>query len=175
MTRTTDLGQETVDNILKRLRRIEGQVRGLQKMVAEGRPCDEVLTQMTATKKAMEAAATLILHEFLNVCAAEVSEGKVNPKKPEEIATASAQADGLLGGYRFRPGNTYAEFLPGKDSVAELGLKGLILGGAGAALIKSGLLGKFWKVIVAGVVGLGAGISRLLGRKKDAGVGPTPT
>jgi uncharacterized membrane-anchored protein len=94
---------------------------------------------------------------------------------PEEIATASAQVDGLLGGYRFRPGNTYAEFLPGKDSVAELGLKGLILGGAGAALIKSGLLAKFWKVIVAGVVGLGAGISRLFGRKKDAGVGPTPT
>ncbi|MFX4937351.1 metal-sensitive transcriptional regulator, partial [Acinetobacter baumannii] len=53
MTKTTELGQETVENILKRLRRIEGQVRGLQKMVAEGRPCDEVLTQMTATKKAM--------------------------------------------------------------------------------------------------------------------------
>lgn len=86
MTRTTDLGNETVEDILKRLRRIEGQVRGLQKMVAEGRPCDEVLTQMTATKKAMEAAATLILHEFLNVCAAEVSEGKVDPRKPEEIA-----------------------------------------------------------------------------------------
>lgn len=94
---------------------------------------------------------------------------------PEEIASASARVDELLGVYRFRPGNTYAEFLPGKDTVAELGLKGLILGGAGAALIKSGLLGKFWKVIVAGVVGLGAGISRLLGRKKDAGVGPTPT
>jgi DNA-binding FrmR family transcriptional regulator len=86
MTKTTELGQDTVENILKRLRRIEGQVRGLQKMVAEGRPCDEVLTQMTATKKAMEAAATLILHEFLNVCATEVSEGKVDPKKPEEIA-----------------------------------------------------------------------------------------
>jgi uncharacterized membrane-anchored protein len=94
---------------------------------------------------------------------------------PEEMAAASASTDLLLGDYRFRPGNTYAEFLPGKDSVAELGLKGLILGGAGAARIKSGLLGKFWKVIVAGVVGLGAGISRLLGRKKDTGVGPTPT
>jgi uncharacterized membrane-anchored protein len=93
---------------------------------------------------------------------------------PEEIATASAQADGLLGGYRFRPGNTYAEFLPGKDSVAELGLKGLILGGAGAALIKSGLLGKFWKVIVAGVVAVGAGVSRLLGRGKSGSTG-TPT
>lgn len=94
---------------------------------------------------------------------------------PGEIATASVQVDELLGAYRFRPGNTYAEFLPGKDSVAELGLKGLILGGAGAALIKSGLLAKFWKVIVAGIVGLGAGISRLFGRKKEAGVGPTPT
>jgi uncharacterized membrane-anchored protein len=94
---------------------------------------------------------------------------------PDEIATASARVDELLGGYRFRPGNTYAEYLPGKDSVAEMGLKGLILGGAGAALIKSGLLGKFWKVIVAGVVGLGAGISRLFGRKNDTGVGPTPT
>ncbi|KIX84588.1 metal-sensitive transcriptional regulator [Thermus filiformis] len=84
--RTTDLGNETVENILKRLRRIEGQVRGLQKMVAEGRPCDEVLTQMTATKKAMESAATLILEEFLNICATEVSEGKDASKKPEEIA-----------------------------------------------------------------------------------------
>ncbi len=86
MTRTTDLGKETVENILKRLKRIEGQVRGLQRMVAEGRPCDEVLTQMTATKKAMESAAALILEEFLNVCAAEVTEGKVDPKKPEEVA-----------------------------------------------------------------------------------------
>ncbi len=85
--RTTDLGNETMENILKRLRRIEGQVRGLQKMVAEGRPCDEVLTQMTATKKAMESAATLILEEFLNLCATEVSERGGAPKKAEEIAT----------------------------------------------------------------------------------------
>jgi uncharacterized membrane-anchored protein len=94
---------------------------------------------------------------------------------PEDIATASARVDTLLGVYRFRPGNTYAEYLPGKDTVAEMGLKGLILGGAGAALLKSGLLAKFWKVIVAGVVGLGAGIARLFGRNKDVGTGTTPT
>ena len=82
--RTTDLGDETVDSIIKRLRRIEGQVRGLQKMVAEGRPCDEVLTQMTATKKAMESAANLILKEFLTLCATDVAEG--DPASPEEIA-----------------------------------------------------------------------------------------
>ncbi|AEB10846.1 metal-sensitive transcriptional regulator [Marinithermus hydrothermalis] len=82
---TTDLGPEVVESILKRLRRIEGQVRGLQKMVQEGRPCDEVLTQMTATKKAMESAANVILKEFLVLCAAEVAEG--NAAKPDEIAT----------------------------------------------------------------------------------------
>ena len=94
---------------------------------------------------------------------------------PEELATASAHVDTLLGAYRFRPGKTYAEYLPGKDSVAEMGLKGLILGGAGAVLIKSGLLAKFWKVIVVGIAGLSGGIARLFGRKKDAGSGTTPT
>ncbi len=94
---------------------------------------------------------------------------------PEELATASARVDTLLGDYRFRPGNTYAEYLPGKDSIAEMGLKGLILGGAGAVLIKSGLLAKSWKVIVAVLVGVGAGVARLLGRKKDVGSGTTPT
>ena len=94
---------------------------------------------------------------------------------PEELAAASAHVDTLLGAYRFRPGKTYAEYLPGKDSVAEMGLKGLILGGAGAVLIKSGLLAKFWKVIVVGIAGLGGGIARLFGRKKDAGSGTTPT
>jgi uncharacterized membrane-anchored protein len=80
----------------------------------------------------------------------------------EEFATASTATTALLGGYSFQAGNTYAEFIEG-DSVAEIGLKGLILGGAGAALIKSGLLGKFWKVIVLGVAALGAGIKRLFG------------
>jgi uncharacterized membrane-anchored protein len=94
---------------------------------------------------------------------------------PEEIGAASASADALLARHRFRPGNTYAEYLPGKDSVAEIGLKGLILGGAGAALIKSGLLGKLWKFIAVGVVALGGGIARLFGRKKTAGIGPTAT
>ncbi len=73
--RTHDLGDETLEALLKRLRRIEGQVRGLQKMIADGRACDEVLTQMTATKRAMESAAAMFLKEYVAVCAAEVAEG----------------------------------------------------------------------------------------------------
>lgn len=81
---TLDMGHEAVDNVIKRLRRIEGQVRGLQKMVREGRPCDEILTQMTAAKKAVESASNLILKEYLTICAADVAAGDVT--RPEEIA-----------------------------------------------------------------------------------------
>jgi len=93
---------------------------------------------------------------------------------PEEFAAASTGADELLAAYAFQPGNTYAEYVEGSDSVAEIGLKALVIGGAGAALLKSGLLGKLWKFLAVGVVAAGGAISRLFGRRKEAGPG-TPT
>lgn len=80
----SDLETDTVDGILKRLRRIEGQVRGLQKMVEDGRDCEDLLTQMTAAKKAMDSASTLVLQEFLSICASDLSKG--NRQKPAQIA-----------------------------------------------------------------------------------------
>ncbi|WP_412917790.1 metal-sensitive transcriptional regulator [Meiothermus sp.] len=85
MMSTTDLDKGVVENILRRLRRIEGQVRGLQKMIENGRSCEEVLTQMTATRKAMESTSALILQEFLTLCAADIARG--DEKKPAQIAT----------------------------------------------------------------------------------------
>ena len=80
---------------------------------------------------------------------------------PDELAAASPAVDALLGDYRYRPGNRYAEFIPGKDKVAQYGLTALVVGGAGAALLKSGLLAKFWKQIAIGLAALGAGIKRV--------------
>lgn len=80
---------------------------------------------------------------------------------PEEMSGAVPRVDALLDGYRFRPGNTYAEYLPGKDKLAEYGLTALVVGGAGAALVKSGLLAKLWKPIAALLVAVGAGLKRL--------------
>lgn len=80
---------------------------------------------------------------------------------PAEMATASAATDGLLEGYRFRPGHTYAEYIPGKDRMAEVGLTALVVGGAGAALVKSGLLARFWKLLVVGAVGVAGFVKRL--------------
>ena len=86
---------------------------------------------------------------------------------PDELEAASATVDGLLQGYRFQPGNRYAEFVPGKDRLAEVGLTALVVGGAGALAVKSGLLARMWKLLVAGVVALAAGVRKLFGRKGE--------
>jgi uncharacterized membrane-anchored protein len=80
---------------------------------------------------------------------------------PEELPVAIAAVDELLANYRFRTGNTYAEYIPGTDRLAEVGLTALVVGGAGAVLLKSGLLARFWKPIGLGLVALGAGIKRI--------------
>jgi uncharacterized membrane-anchored protein len=83
------------------------------------------------------------------------------------LPVAAVETDQLLANFRFRPGNTYAEYIPGKDKLAEIGLAALIVGGAGAALIQTGLLARFWKVIVAGLAAIGGGIARFFGRGKS--------
>jgi uncharacterized membrane-anchored protein len=93
---------------------------------------------------------------------------------PEEIAAASAATDRLLAGYQFQPGNTYAEYVPGKDKLASYGLTALVAGGLGAAAVKSGLLGKFWKFLVVIAVGAAAGIRRLVSGRKHIADPPTP-
>lgn len=53
---------------LKRLRRVEGQVRGLQRMVEEDTYCIDVLTQISAATRALEAVALALLEEHLEHC-----------------------------------------------------------------------------------------------------------
>ena len=61
---------EGKDDLLKRLRRIEGQVRGLQRMVDEDTYCIDVLTQISAATKALEAVALGLLEDHLHHCVA---------------------------------------------------------------------------------------------------------
>jgi uncharacterized membrane-anchored protein len=72
---------------------------------------------------------------------------------PEDVDSAVETFSSIVGGFDFKSGHRYREFTSG-DRVAEIGLTALVAGGAGVALAKSGLLAKFWKVIVAGVVAL---------------------
>ena len=54
---------------LRRLQRIEGQIRGIQKMVEEDRYCADILTQLSAVCKAMKAVGTEVLRNHLRHCA----------------------------------------------------------------------------------------------------------
>jgi DNA-binding FrmR family transcriptional regulator len=74
---------------LKRLRRIEGQVRGLQRMVEEDQYCIDVLTQVSAATKALEAFALSMLDEHLRHCVTHaVQEG--GSEADDKITEASA-------------------------------------------------------------------------------------
>lgn len=59
------------DRNLKRLRRIEGQVRGLQRMVDEERYCADVLTQLSSVQEALRAVGREVLRNHLKHCATE--------------------------------------------------------------------------------------------------------
>jgi CsoR family transcriptional regulator, copper-sensing transcriptional repressor len=64
------------DNYLRRLRRIEGQVRGLQRMIEEDKYCIDILTQVSAATKALQSVALGLLEEHLSHCVAQaVAEG----------------------------------------------------------------------------------------------------
>jgi uncharacterized membrane-anchored protein len=83
---------------------------------------------------------------------------------PERLGTSIAEFQSVLGGFGFRSGHKYAEFRQG-DAIAKYGLTALIAGGVGAAAAKSGLLGKFFKFIVIGVIGLLGAARQLFARK----------
>jgi DNA-binding FrmR family transcriptional regulator len=80
---------ERQSDVLRRLRKIEGQVRGLQRQVENETYCIDVLTQVSATTRALEAVALLLLEDHLSHCVAHaVAEG--GPVADEKLKEASA-------------------------------------------------------------------------------------
>ncbi len=63
--------------LLLRLRRIEGQVRGLQRMVEDERYCIDIVTQVSATSAALEGVALKVLEDHVSHCVLEGGEEKV--------------------------------------------------------------------------------------------------
>ena len=77
------------DNYAKRLRRIEGQVRGIAKMIDEDKDCIDVLTQISAVNSALQSVALGLLDEHLGHCVAQaVAEG--GDQADAKLAEASA-------------------------------------------------------------------------------------
>ena len=63
-----DIGPEIIGELQRRLRRVEGQVRGIQNMLAEERECRDVVTQIAAASKALEQVGFRLLAAGLTSC-----------------------------------------------------------------------------------------------------------
>ncbi|PJJ70509.1 DNA-binding FrmR family transcriptional regulator [Diaminobutyricimonas aerilata] len=84
---------ENKDELLKRLRRAEGQVRGIQRMVENDTYCIDILTQVSAVTKALEGVALALLDDHLTHCVAEATAqgGAVADEKIREASQAIAR------------------------------------------------------------------------------------
>jgi CsoR family transcriptional regulator, copper-sensing transcriptional repressor len=79
------------DALIKRLHRIEGQVRGLERMVEDDRYCIDILTQISAVNTALESLAFKVLDDHVNHCVADAlasRDPKAAAQKSEELLAA---------------------------------------------------------------------------------------
>jgi CsoR family transcriptional regulator, copper-sensing transcriptional repressor len=84
---------EGKDALLNRLRRVEGQVRGIQRMVEAETYCIDVLTQIAAATNALQAVAVELLEDHLAHCVADATRqgGEVADEKIKEASAAIAR------------------------------------------------------------------------------------
>lgn len=68
MKRNDSTAKITNDMLLARLARVEGQVRGVTKMLQDGKYCVDVINQITAARRALEKVALLVMQRHMNSC-----------------------------------------------------------------------------------------------------------
>jgi DNA-binding FrmR family transcriptional regulator len=84
------------DAVLKRLRRIEGQVRGLQRMVEDDEYCIDVLTQVAAATKALQGVALQLLDDHLRHCVNGAASAGDDSRADELVGEATRAVERLL-------------------------------------------------------------------------------
>jgi len=89
----THVSPELKTLLAKRLRRIEGQVRGLQKMVDEERYCADVLVQIASVQEALRGVGKVLLQNHLTYCATDA----IRSGDPERATKAVAELVELWG------------------------------------------------------------------------------
>ena len=80
-----------VDAITKRLKRIEGQVRGLMRMVEENKSCEEILIQISSVKSALHKTGQVILEGHLHHCVLDGIRGGKEEETIEKLSSAIEQ------------------------------------------------------------------------------------
>jgi CsoR family transcriptional regulator, copper-sensing transcriptional repressor len=78
---------ENKDRLIKRLNRIEGQIRGLGKMVADDKYCIDIITQISAARSALDKVAVELVRDHAKHCLSGYDAGKTD-EKADELADA---------------------------------------------------------------------------------------
>ena len=81
MAEKVERDEMTKGMLLKRLRRIEGQVRGLEKMIIDDRDCESLVTQLAAVRSAIESVGALVLKNYMKLCfrkGTEIESGSID-------------------------------------------------------------------------------------------------
>lgn len=76
--------QDAKEKLIQRLRRVEGQIRGVESMLDEERDCQEILQQLSAIHSAVQSASRIFLQEYATACLMELDEDD-----PEETRSAA--------------------------------------------------------------------------------------
>ncbi len=80
--------KENKEQILKRLRRIEGQVRGIQKMVEDDKYCIDILTQVSSVSAATQKVGLIVLQDHMNGCIKQALKSGKGQEKVDEVISA---------------------------------------------------------------------------------------
>lgn len=84
-----DAEQEKIKkNVLSRMKRIEGQVRGIQRMIDEGKECKDILVQVRAVRSALQSATGQILRRYVIKCHADALENGSEEAQYEALEKA---------------------------------------------------------------------------------------
>ena len=84
-----DVIDPVTKSVCRRLRNIEGQIRGIQRMVEEDQYCIDILTQVSAARSALNSVGMKILHRHINTCVTDAIQEDGDNKNPmiEELMT----------------------------------------------------------------------------------------
>ncbi len=66
-----------MEKILSKIARVEGQLKGIKEMIEQGRECSEILTQLMATRAALESIAVDLVDEYIEQCAHDLDREKL--------------------------------------------------------------------------------------------------
>lgn len=81
----TETNEQVRENLYKRLKRVEGQVKGIQRMVDEGKNCQEILTQIAAARAALKMVGQVVLKHRAAQCFEKTTAAASDQEKIDEL------------------------------------------------------------------------------------------